>query len=255
MKKLKKILISNTSLYVYGIFFVFILWWIISAAIGNGGFTFPNPIDTFKTFGQLLAGSYIWKSIGMSLLRTLIGFAIAFVAALILSFFVGTFKKLQAFLKPLFIVLKSAPTAAFVFLFLLLLGSDYAPIAIATLLSFPILYEAFVGGMNSLPEQVEMAMRLDSKNKFNNFFKIRLPIAFPYVLVGLASSFALSLKTTIMAEIITGSTNYGLGSAINYYRTMNPGDMTPIFAIALIAVLIIMLFDLLSFVVKKAFGR
>ncbi len=255
MKKLKKILVNNTSLYIYGIFFVFILWWVISASIGGGGFTFPSPVSTFELFGKLLGSVYIWKSIGMSLLRTLIGFVIAFAGALILGFFVGTFKKLQVFLKPLFVVLKSAPTAAFVFLFLLLLGSNYAPIAIATLLSFPILYEAFVGGMNSLPDEVEMAMRLDSGNKVNNFFKIRLPIAFPYVLVGLASSFALSLKTTIMAEIITGSTSYGLGSAINYYRNMNPGDMTPIFAIALIAVLIIMFFDLINLLIKRLFSR
>ena len=150
-------------------------------------------------------------------------------------------------------MLKSAPTAAFVFLFLLLLGSEYAPIAIAVLLSFPILYESIIGGMNSLSEEVKMAMRLDSGNKARNFFKIRLPIALPYLMVGIASSFALSLKTTIMAEIITGSTSYGLGSAINYYRTLNPGDMTPVFAIALIAIFLIMFFELIGYAIKKIF--
>lgn len=249
MNKAKKIFLSNVSLYVYGIFFVVVIWWLISNGIGE--FTFPSPVATFKEFAELLSKAYIWKSMGMSLLRTLVGFVIAFALSLILSFIAGTYKKTQFVLKPLFVVLKSAPTAAFVFVFLLLLGSDYAPVAIAVLLSLPILYEALIGGMNALPEEVEMAMRLDSKHKGYNFFKVRLPIAFPYVAVGLASSFALSLKTTIMAEIITGSTNYGLGSAINLYRTLNPGDMTPIFAIALIAILIIILFDALSYFLKK----
>ncbi len=255
MEKLKKILRNNLSLYFYGLLFVFLLWWVISFIIGKGNYIFPNPIDTFKEFWNLLSKTYIWKSIWMSLARTLIGFVIAFVLSLLLSFVVGTFKRLQTFLKPLFVVLKSAPTAAFVFLFLLVLGSDYAPIAIAVLLSLPILYESFVGGMNSLPNEVEMAMRLDSSRKIDNFFKIRLPLALPYVLVGLASSFALSFKTTIMAEIITGSTSYGLGSAINLYRNENPGDMTPIFAIALIAILIIMIFDLVGFVIKKTMSE
>ncbi len=252
-EKIKKVLLNNISFYVYGIFFVFLLWWFISYLIGGGGFTFPSPNNTFKEFFGLLSSVYIWKSIGMSLFRTLLGFLIALVLSLVLSFIVGANKKAQAFLKPLITVLKSAPTAAFVFLFLLLLGSEYAPIAIAVLLSFPILYESIIGGMNSLPEEIKMAMRVDSGNKARNFFKISLPIALPYLMVGLASSFALSLKTTIMAEIITGSTSYGLGSAINFYRTLNPGDMTPIFAIALIAIFLIMFFDLIGYVIKKVF--
>ncbi len=254
-EKAKKVLLNNVSFYIYGIFFVFLIWWIVSYIVGGGGFAFPSPLNTFKEFFNLLGGVYIWKSIGMSLFRTLIGFLIAFFTSLVFGFLIGANKKAQAFLKPLLTVLKSAPTAAFVFLFLLLLGSEYAPIAIAVLLSFPILYESIIGGMNSLPEDVEMAMRLDSGRKVSNFFKVRLPIALPYLMVGLASSFALSLKTTIMAEIITGSTSYGLGSAINYYRMMNPGDMTPIFAIALIAFFLIMFFDLLGHIIKRIFTR
>ena len=252
-ERAKKVLLNNVSFYVYGIFFVFIIWWFLSYLIGGGGFTFPSPINTFKEFFGLLSAVYIWKSIGMSLFRTLLGFLIALFLSVVLGFIVGANKKAQTFLKPLFSVLKSAPSAAFVFLFLLLLGSEYAPIAIAVLLSFPILYESIIGGMNSLSEEVKMAMRLDSGNKARNFFKIRLPIALPYLMVGIASSFALSLKTTIMAEIITGSTSYGLGSAINYYRTLNPGDMTPIFAIALIAIFLIMFFDLIGYAIKKIF--
>ena len=54
-----------------------------------------------------------------------------------------------------------------------------------------------------------------------------------------------------MAEIITGDTNYGLGSMINAYRNAEPANLTPIFAITLIAIIIILLVDLLSTLIKS----
>ena len=54
-----------------------------------------------------------------------------------------------------------------------------------------------------------------------------------------------------MAEIIAGDTNYGLGSAITSYRNAEPANLTPIFAITLIAIVLILLVDLLSVLIKR----
>lgn len=250
MKKFITALTSNVSLYIYGIFFVFVLWFFISLSQGSGNLVFPNPIETLKQTGQLLSKSTIYIALGWTLLRTFIGFAIAFVSALIIGILSGTFKKIQLFLKPLMVVLKSAPTAAFVFLFLILSGSRYAPIYIVILLAFPILYESVVGGLNSIPDDINDALKVDSGQFFYPLFKVKIPLSFRFIAVGLASSFALSFKTSIMAEIITGDTNYGLGSMINAYRNSEPANLTPIFAITLIAIIIILLVDLLSTLIK-----
>ena len=82
-------------------------------------------------------------------------------------------------------------------------------------------------------------------------FKIRVPIAMPYIIVGLASSFALSLKTTIMAEIITGDTGPGLGNAIRAYRSLDPTDLSPVFAISVIAIIIVLIVDLIGLMINK----
>lgn len=251
MKKFISILQSNTSLYIYGIFFVFAAWFLISVSQGYGNLVFPNPIETFITLGELLSKPAIYISIGWTLLRTLIGFAIAFVAALILGILSGSFRKFQLFLKPTMVVLKSAPTAAFVFLFLILSGSRYAPIYIVTLLAFPILYEAVVAGLNSITDEINDALKVDSGRFFISLFKVKLPLSLRFIAVGLASSFALSFKTAIMAEIIAGDTNYGLGSMITAYRHSEPANLTPIFAITFIAIVIILLVDLASIFIKS----
>ena len=251
MKKALNILTSNTTMYIYGVFFVFAIWYLISISQGYGNLIFPNPIETFKEVGILLSSPYIYKCIGWTILRTLIGFAIAFVSAFILGTISGTFKRFQMFLKPLMIVLKSAPTAAFVFLFLILSGSRYAPIYIVIILAFPILYESVVGGLNSITDEINDALRVDSGRFFKSLFRVRIPLSLQYIVVGLASSFALSFKTSIMAEIIAGDTNYGLGSAITSYRNAEPANLVPVFAITLIAIILILIVDLISTLIKR----
>ncbi len=253
MKKFISALKSNTAIYVYGIFFVFLVWWIISLSQGRGNVVFPNPIETFAKTGELLSAPYIYKCIGWTLLRTLIGFGFSFIVALFLGVLSGYCPKAYTFFKPLVIVLKSAPTAAFIFLFLILVGSRYAAIFIVFLVSFPILYESIVGGLNSLNQEIKDALRIDTGNFFDKFFRVRLPLSFPYIAVGILSSLALSFKTSIMAEIISGNTDYGLGAAIRAYRNMDPTDLTPIFSVTLIAIVIVLIIDLSTMALKYFF--
>ncbi|MCR5491285.1 MAG: ABC transporter permease subunit [Bacilli bacterium] len=245
---------SYPFLYSAGILFVVLLWTVISMGQGAGNLVFPSPWATLAKLGEMMSGAYIYKCLGISLLRTLEGFAIAFAAALLLGSLAGAIKPLQTFLKPLITVFKSAPTAAFVFLFLVLAGSSQAPIFIVIILAFPILYEAVIGGINHISPEINDAIKVDRGGFFYPLIKIRIPLAAPYVLVGVASSFALSFKTAIMAEIITGSTSYGLGSLINSYRNQDPSDLTPIFAITALAIIIILVIDLLTYVLKRSLG-
>ena len=251
MKKVLSALVNNTAMYIYGIAFVFVIWFLISISQGYGNLVFPDPIETFKQCGLMLSEAYIYKCIGWTILRTLVGFSIAFILALVLGILAGTYKKFQLFLKPIMIVLKSAPTAAFVFLFLILSGSTYAPIYIVIILAFPILYEAVVAGLNSISDEIKDALKVDSGKFFVPLFKVKIPLSIRFIAVGLASSFALSFKTSIMAEIIAGDTNYGLGSAITSYRNSEPTNLAPVFAITLIAIVIILLVDLISILIKK----
>ena len=255
MKQAKKFISNNYVVITLGILFVFALWTIISYSDGAGNFIFPNIGDTFTSLGKLLSDKYTYESLGWTMFRTFLGFIISFVLALILGLFVGIFKKWQNFFKPLVIILKCVPTAAFVYLFLAKAGSRFAPNFIVSLIAFPILYEAVVRGMNSLDNDINDALRVDTNNNLYVLFKIRLPLAFPYIALGLASSFALSVKTEIMAEIIAGDTNYGIGCMIKAIRTTSPEDMAPVFALSSIAVIIVLLISLISSILEKKLGK
>ncbi|MBP5694667.1 MAG: ABC transporter permease subunit [Bacilli bacterium] len=251
MKKFISIINSNPFIYFLGILFIFLVWFIISISQGYGNLVFPSPIETFAKTGELLTTAYIYKCIGWTILRTLIGYSISFILSFILGIFAGYFKKFYTFLNPLIVVLKSAPTAAFIFLFLIIVGSKYASIFIVILVSFTILYEATVAGIANIPDHLNDALKIDCGNFFYGFLKVRIPLAFPYLAVGLLSSFALAFKTSIMAEIISGDTNYGLGSAITSFRNSDPTNLSPIFAITLIAIILILIVDIAILILKK----
>ena len=110
-----------------------------------------------------------------------------------------------------------------------------------------------MGGIKNIDKDVLNSSRVDGANYFTRLFRIKLPLSLSYIAVGLASSFALSIKTSIMAEIITGDTEYGLGCAIRDARQRDPSDMTPLFAIALITIIIVMIFSLISYILKRKF--
>ena len=124
MKKQTKAFIGNTYfIYTLGLLFVFGLWFLFAFIVGGENLIFPSPIETIKAAGDILSRSYIYKGIGWTILRTLMGFVAAFILAFILGSLAGHYKKLYLFLKPLMLVAKSIPTAALVFLFLILSGS------------------------------------------------------------------------------------------------------------------------------------
>ena len=207
----------------------------------------------FKSLFEMLGNAKTYERICWTMLRTLEGFGIALLGAALLGLLGAVIKPFQVVLRPTMIVFKSA--AAFVFLFFVLFGGKEAPIFVVSLLALPILYESIVAGFNNIPVEIEDSLKVDSGKNIRGLFKVKIPIAMPFFMVGLASSFALSLKTEIMAEIITGSTNMGLGTAIHAYRIIDAGDLTPIFAIALIAIIIILIVDLIGFFVKKHFQK
>ena len=171
--------------------------------------------------------------------------------AIIIGVIVGNHLKLKHVFNPTIIALKAIPTAALTFLFLVLAGLRNAPIYIVVIIVFPIVYEATIGGYSSIDEFVLMSTRVDGANLFKSNLKIKFPLAFKTISLGLISSFALSFKIEIMAEVISGSSSEGLGRAIQSAYLNSSNGMVPTFAYSLIAILIMLLVTFIFDVLKK----
>lgn len=252
---MKKITSNKWFLYILGIFLFFGLWWILSLIINEPIRILPTPWSTIAYFKEIFSSSYLYISIGYTFLRMIIGFAISILFATIFGLLAGNYPKFKALLEPTMTALKSIPTVAVIFLFLALVGAKNSPILIVVLMSFPILYESIVGGMESIPQEIIDSTKVDGSNKCNEILKVKIPLAFPYFVVGILSSFSMSFKIEIMAEIISGDTSYGLGVAIKTMRNENPGNVIPLFSFCLVAVLLMLLVSFLGKIIKSKISK
>ena len=248
---MKKFIANKTTLFALGILFVIALWFFLSACFDVNQGIFPSPIATFKAFGEILVDSYSYQCLGHTFLRMLIGFSLSFVLALIDGTFAGNHSGLYEFLKHTMTVIKSIPTVALVFLFIVLVEPKDAPILVVFVICFPILYEAVAGGIKKVDPQLIYAARVDGANYMKQVLFIKLPLSIPFIIVGLVSSFSLSFKLEIMAEVLTGYTRNGLGSVIRAIKADDPSNMTMIFAYSLFAIIFMLLISLLETIVKQ----
>ena len=251
---MKKFISNKYVLYALGIVLFILLWWVISLCFDINGMVVPSPFTSTGKMFTLLGQAYTYKCIGFTLLRVLIGFSISFIAAFVFGVIAGNSKIVSGLLKPTMIVLKSVPTATVVFLFMVLVGGTNAPILVTMLISFPILFEAVTAGIMNVDKETVEASKVDGANYLKRNMFIKIPLALPYIGVGVLASFSLSFKIEIMAEVITGSTSYGLGavirSAANAATNADGTQMDSVFGYSLIAVIIVLLISITADIIK-----
>ena len=194
---------------------------------------------------------YTYECIWGSLKRMLIGFAIAAFAGFIVGALAGNYTKLKYVFNPTMIAIKTVPTAALIFVFLVLAGLKNAPIYMVSIIVFPMIYEATASGFQHVDKELVLAATLDSKSPLQIMSKIKFPLSFPYIALGLITSFSLSFKIEIMSEVISGSSTKGIGNAIQQAYLNSSNGLIPTFAYAFIAIALMLLVALLLSFVKK----
>ena len=216
---------------------------------------FPGPLETVKYAVTLLGRSYTYRCMAFTLRKMLCGFAISFIYALILGMIAGNSTFVEEMLKPILVIFRAIPTASLIYLFIVLAGFRNAPMLLVMMISFPIIYEGVKEGIKNVDEGITDAAKVDGSSLLMETLRVRLPLASPYIIAALASSFSLSFKIEIMAEVITGASNAGLGSVISGVRAADPTNMVPVFGYSFIAVVMMLLIDLLSSLFIKKFGK
>ena len=251
----KSILSKKETAYITGIILLVVSWQVFSSLVGEKVMVFPGPIETLKYAVYLLGKSYTYRCIAFTMERMLTGFLISFAAALIFGMIGANSEFIEEMFKPFFITLRAIPTASLIYLFIIIAGLKNAPMLLVVLVCFPIIYEGVKDGIKNVPAGIASAAKVDGASLLEENFRVRLPLSFPYIIVAMVTSFSLSFKIEIMAEVITGSTNAGLGSAIAGVRSSDPTNMVPVFGYSLIAVAVMLVIDHLGSLLIDRFQK
>ncbi len=235
-------------LTILGILFVLGLWWLLSFVTDTA--LIPSPWAAFANLGEMLTTREVYQDLWGSLKRLLLGFAFSFLLGSLLGIFAGIFKKVQYFLKPLMVTLRTLPTAAVMLVFLALFRFANAPYYIVFLVVFPIAYESMVTGINHIDSGVRDSLRIEGERKIRSIVYVRVPLTAPYVLLGIFQSLGLGMKVEIMSEILAGDgrmDGLGIGIKVAY----DTPDYLSMYGYAILAVILIALIELSLALAKK----
>ena len=171
----------------------------------------PTLSAVWHTLWGLLADGSMVRHAAYTFYRVLFGFGIAIVVALPLGILMGRFRPIEKFFLPLATVLMPIPSLAWVPVFILWfgIGNTTTVLVVFYAATFPLLLNAWSGVRSVNPIWLRAAGAMGAQENAL-FWKVIIPGAAPFIIVGLRQAFLRAWIAVVGAEMIAAS-NWGLG--------------------------------------------
>lgn len=206
---------------------VVLLWWAYSHVIP--AYQLPGPWPVARRIVSFLADPLEAAQLGLSLLHVTVAIAIAFVSGCVLA-------ALAYYVRPLRVLIDNRLTPllnafsgiGWLFIAIIWFGlNDITVIFAVTMILVPFTVINVGAGLQELnAELLELGHSL-TRNRVHRLTKIVLPLLVPYLFAALRTSFGVSWKVVLTAELFGG--NAGVGYLLNVAR--QEFDTETIFAI------------------------
>jgi NitT/TauT family transport system permease protein len=171
------------------------------------------PFSTVAvTFATLIGSGEMTLHVVASLKRALGGFTLSVIIGIPLGFLLGWSKRAERMLDPLLQLCRNTATLAMYPLFILVFGlGESSKIAIIVWGAvWPILINT-IAGVRSMDPLLLKAARSMGVSGLPLFYKVILPLAFPFMFTGIRLAASRSVIILVAAEMI------GAGSGLGYY--------------------------------------
>lgn len=197
---------------------------------------FPSPAQFWAALDQIAtrgyAGGTLLVQCWHSLKLVLMGFVVAVATGVPLGLAMGWSRRVEAFVNPIFLVIRPIPPLAWIPLAIVWLGlGDAAKIMVIWFAAFvPSVINTWTGVRN-LDATLVAAARVHGARTRQLLFDVAIPGAMPMIFTGLRLSLQASWTTLVAAELVGAF--FGLGRVLNIaYQDINP----PMIAVAMVFV-------------------
>jgi NitT/TauT family transport system permease protein len=189
----------------------------------------------------------LWPHILVTLKELVIGFVIGASVGLVLAAIITQFPFVEKIVTPYILLLVTTPMVALVPLLILRFGFGSEPriIAVALAVGPMVMINSATGFRRVDLAKIALARSFGSST-LQIYWKIRIPMALPMVIVGLMVGSIFGLLTAVGAELVGGKD--GLGNRLSYYSSLiqMPQFFACIIILALIGILIYVIFFLIG---------
>lgn len=213
---MKKLIWKNVLQTLAAIGFLIGVWLFAYFSVGNE-LLVPSFKDSVKECGALFGKSGFWLGLWNSLERTIFAFLISFVFALVFAVIAYLLPWFANFIAPIVSALRSMPVLAVLLILLSIWGAANAPVAVAFMSLFPMLYTGIFAGLSSVDKKFVAASRVHGAGVYRRVTAIYLPLSAPYVLREAGGGISFALKLVVSAEILA-STARSMGGMMQEAR-------------------------------------
>lgn len=236
---MKRTVLKNLIQLALALAFLLICYFSAYFAVGNE-LLVPALPDCMKEAGKLLISGGFWKGLGGSVLRAVCAFLSAFVFAGIFAVIAYLYPAFSAFFAPIVSALRSMPVLAVLLILLSFLGAGEAPVAVAFLSLFPMLYAGTLAALSGIDKQLIEISRVCGTPVLKRVFRIYLPLSAPYILREAGAALSFSLKLIVSAEILA-NTARSLGGMMQEARIYS--EIPQLFALVCVVFLVGLLLE------------
>ncbi|HET9010006.1 MAG TPA: ABC transporter permease [Nitrosarchaeum sp.] len=232
----KNTLIKQIAFYVI----LVVIWQIVSMTNIWPNNLFPSPYEVAEDLVYTASDGSLFFGIGTSILRLIIGLAIAIVGGMLLGIFMARVEIVNQTIGSLVLGLQSIPSVAWVPLAILWFGLTDGGIIFVTAIGsmFAVTIATYTGVKNINPHYIEAARNMGAKGTQLATY-VLIPAAFPYLISGFKQGWAFAWRGVIGAELLFSF--LGLGFLLNVGRQLN--DISQVFAIMLVIMMVGIIID------------
>ena len=209
---------GRTQIAVATVLGTFALWYVLTATGVISAARFASPREVWAALTQISVQGYadakLWQHILQSCKLVLMGFLAAIAVGVPLGLAMGWSKRAEAYINPIFLLLRPIPPLAWIPLAIVWLGlGDAAKVMVIFVAAFvPSVINTYTGVRAMEPYLVEAAAMLGAK-RWTFIREVLVPGAAPHIFTGLRLSLQASWTTLVAGELVGAL--HGLGQVLN----------------------------------------
>ncbi|MBQ8618146.1 MAG: ABC transporter permease subunit [Clostridia bacterium] len=203
-----RVLLSRAGVFA----FYLALWALLASWIGQP-LLLPTPASVGRKLLALLPDSQFYLSLGATLMRTLLAYALGIAGAAGLSVVCVKSRVMELLLSPLLSAIRATPVTSFIVLALVWLSSPRVPVLTGFLMTLPVVYSALIQAIRAIdPKLLEMA-RMYGFGRAKTLLHVTIPSVLPAFVQSCLAAIGLCWKAVVAAEVI-GVPKLAVGSRI-----------------------------------------
>ena len=226
---------------------VLTLWQLIAMSGWKPPYVLPGPGPVFQTLLEDFGSARFWTAVGTTMLRALLGYAVAVVIGTAIGLAVARFAVLRAAIGSLITGLQTMPSIAWFPFAILLFGlTEQAILFVIVLGAAPSIANGVISGVDDVPPAFLRTAHVLGARGMSLLTHVIVPAALPSYMAGLKQGWAFAWRSLMAGELLVIiAERPSLGVQLQFYREFAdaPGLIAVMIVILAIGVVVDSIFN------------